>query len=99
MTAPPDSFIPLVANAAAKGKGGEFRVLVAESPEKARSLRDLSPAVPAGPDERHPAATCEPRVTLQREGQSITGIQIHCSCGQIIDLQCAYSDGPSSAPG
>ena len=32
----------------------------------------------------------KPVVTLQREGERVTGIRIECSCGQIIELACSY---------
>jgi len=98
MTAPPDTFVPLVTTSPGKVKSEEFRVLVAQSPEKARSLLEVNPVAAVSPAER-PQTTCEPRVTVQRDGDCITGIQIHCSCGQIIDLKCGYSDKPSVSPG
>jgi hypothetical protein len=99
MTASPDTFIPLVTTSSGKVKGEEFRVLVAQSPEKARSLLEVNPAAVVSPAQRPQAETCEPRVTVQRDGECIAGIQIHCSCGQVIDLKCAYSDAPSPSPG
>jgi len=41
----------------------------------------------------HPAsagATAPPKVTLQREGDRVTGIRVECICGQVIDLSCSY---------
>ena len=35
-------------------------------------------------------ATGKPVVTLQREGERITGIRIECVCGQVIELACSY---------
>lgn len=32
----------------------------------------------------------KPVVTLQREGERVTGIRIECVCGQIIELACSY---------
>ena len=31
-----------------------------------------------------------PLVTLQREGDRVTGIRIECPCGQVIELECGY---------
>ena len=36
------------------------------------------------------AAQGKPVVTLQREGERVTGIRIECICGQIIELACSY---------
>ncbi len=33
---------------------------------------------------------CEPRISLQREGDRVNGIRIQCTCGQVIDLACVY---------
>ena len=32
----------------------------------------------------------KPVVTLQREGERVTGIRIECVCGQIVELACSY---------
>lgn len=36
------------------------------------------------------AAQGKPVVTLQRDGERVTGIRIECVCGQIIELACSY---------
>lgn len=36
------------------------------------------------------AQHAEPQVTLQRDGDRITKIQIKCACGQVIELECGY---------
>jgi hypothetical protein len=30
------------------------------------------------------------RVTLKREGDRITHVTIHCTCGQVLHLACSY---------
>ena len=42
------------------------------------------------PSSVHAHATAKPVVTLQREGERITGIRIECVCGQVIELACSY---------
>jgi len=32
----------------------------------------------------------QPQISIQREGDRITCIRIQCSCGQLIELDCAY---------
>jgi hypothetical protein len=32
----------------------------------------------------------EPKITLQRDGDRITGVQIQCGCGRMIELACIY---------
>ncbi|HEY1171682.1 MAG TPA: hypothetical protein VGH19_09950 [Verrucomicrobiae bacterium] len=31
-----------------------------------------------------------PQVTLQREGDRVTGIRVECGCGQVVMLNCVY---------
>lgn len=40
------------------------------------------------------ALSSQPVVTLQREGELVTGIRIECACGQVIELACRYEDRP-----
>jgi hypothetical protein len=38
-----------------------------------------------------PAQNCAPpKVTLQRQGEVVSGIRIQCACGQVIELSCVY---------
>jgi hypothetical protein len=39
-----------------------------------------------------PAANlcAEPSVSLQRNGDAVTGIRVQCGCGQVIELNCQY---------
>jgi hypothetical protein len=99
MNAPTTTFVPLTAGQGPKGKGEEFRVLISPNPEKAQPL-GIQLQTQAGLVASHAAdATGKPRVILHRDGERITSIQVHCSCGEIIDLNCSYSDpGPTVSP-
>jgi hypothetical protein len=93
MSAPANvTFVPLASLQASKGPPTEFRVLVAERPETARPLLEQNHTGSVHSAGHAQPSACEPRVTLQREADCITGIQIQCSCGQVIDLKCAYED-------
>lgn len=35
-----------------------------------------------------PAA--QPTVTLQKDGDRVTHIRVQCTCGQVVELECAY---------
>ena len=97
MTASRDeSFVPLAATARAKPRREDFRVLVAERPENARPLVTALASAEGSPGGPRPG--CEPQVTLHREGDCVTGIQIRCSCGQLIELKCAYEPNPPATP-
>ena len=37
-----------------------------------------------------PAPASPPIVTLKREGDRVTHVQIQCSCGELIELNCVY---------
>jgi hypothetical protein len=34
--------------------------------------------------------SCEPKVLIQRDGDRVSSIQVHCSCGEVIELACVY---------
>ncbi len=78
-----DSFVPLVP---VKSKSTEpgFSALPSNGPA-AKSAA----TVPRGPGAA-PDACAKPIVTLQREGDVVTGIRIQCGCGQVVDLTCVY---------
>jgi|YelNatPaOPRAMG01_1025707.scaffolds.fasta_scaffold02902_6 hypothetical protein len=48
------------------------------------------PATKPEPAEPNAAAASEPVLTVQRNGDQITQIQIRCTCGQLIELDCRY---------
>ena len=87
--APTEPFIPLATEKSASTATRNFRVLVAEHPERARNISaDASAGALAGHASARPG--CNPRVRVEREGDRVTGIRIECSCGQVIDLVCRY---------
>jgi hypothetical protein len=94
-----DSFVPLTSTTPAPaGQRTEFRATVISQPadmQKFRSIESIA-AMPAPGATPH-AAQCESKVTLQRDGDRVTGIHVQCSCGQVIDLACVYDAAPASA--
>ena len=91
MTTSPPDFVPLAASAAVHGKLEQFRVLIADTPEKARPWHEMNHDSANHNPPGSQFLTCEPRVTLERTGDHITSIQIRCSCGQLINLICDYA--------
>jgi hypothetical protein len=76
MTAAP--FVPLALpapRATASPDANGFQALVPTSAPPA-----ASPARPA----------CEPKLTLERDGDRILLIRIQCGCGEVIEVGCAY---------
>ena len=45
---------------------------------------------PVPPKAPPPAAASEPRVRLIKDGDVVTAIEILCSCGEVIHLNCEY---------
>jgi hypothetical protein len=87
-----ESFVPLApASLRPAGERREFRATVISQSGQAQAFQSLSTtAAPSATSPAPQAGTCEPKVSLQRDGNRVTGIQIQCSCGQVIDLLCVY---------
>ncbi len=94
MTSPrTDSFVPLTA-APASAEKREFRVTVTNaSGKKPDSFQTLDTPAPNNPGKKN----CEPRVTVQRDGDRVTHLRVQCSCGQVLDLACVYDPEPAKA--
>jgi hypothetical protein len=76
-----EAFIPLVP-VTAESHETTFTSLYA------KQLVAAPPApVPTG---AHSEPCSEPTITLQRNGEVISGIRIQCKCGQVIELSCVY---------
>jgi len=90
-----DAFLPLTPVVAAPSGGSpETRVTILSQATQARPFRPLEAS--ANPV-AHPTATpqghgCDPKVTLQREGDRVVAIEVRCSCGQVIELACVYPE-------
>jgi hypothetical protein len=88
MTPRPESFVPLTA-ATPSPEQREFRVTVTNSGKKSDTFHNLeSPVAATG------KKNCEPRVTVQRDGDRVTHLRVQCSCGQVLDLACVYDAAP-----
>jgi len=86
-----ESFVPLIsALPQPAGERKEFQVTVIAK-AKAKSFQSITGALaPVMPSAAPHAAGCEPKVNLQRNGDRVTGIQVQCSCGQVLELSCVY---------
>jgi hypothetical protein len=88
-----DSFVPLTA-AQPSPEQREFRVTVtngAKNGSHGHTFQTLESPMAAGGKK-----TCEPRVSVQRDGNRVTHLRVQCSCGQVLDLACVY-DAPTPA--
>jgi len=76
----PESFIPLVPITAASH----------ETTFTSMHAKGLAPGTMVGAAGSETEACSKPVVTLQRDGEIVSGIRIQCGCGQVIDLTCVY---------
>ncbi len=92
-----EAFVPLVTGPAPAGDTAVFHLKVLPKPAAESNFESLAPsAPPAGsapaPAPAQAANPClkPPVVTMQKQGDVVSGIKIECSCGQIIELACSY---------
>jgi hypothetical protein len=81
-----EKFVPLTALSAAAGPSAPFQARVITQAETRPIFQELVKAA-APPLHKNCAA---PAVTLQRQGDIISGIRVECGCGQVIELACSY---------
>ena len=75
-----ESFIPLVPVAAVSH----------ETTFTSMKAKGLAPGTAPAAAGSEPEKCSKPVVTLQRNGEVISGIRIQCGCGQVVDLTCTY---------
>jgi hypothetical protein len=94
MTSPNEPFLPLSSTPLPDGRRPDLRVTVlkpADAPLPFEPLAGAGKSRPAAPPATpRPAAACEPRVTVEREGDFVSAIRVQCTCGQTIELACVY---------
>ncbi len=88
-----EPFVPLNKNAMPGQNRADFRVSIVSDAE---NLRPFQPLGHAG-GKAGAGGQCEPRVTLQRDGERVSSIRIQCGCGQVIELACVYQATPTTA--
>jgi hypothetical protein len=88
-----EPFVPLTPTVpASSGERTDFQATVVSQPEQMQKFRSIesSAADSAGSGAIPRGSNCEPRVTVQRDGDHVSGVRVQCSCGQVIDLACVY---------
>jgi hypothetical protein len=89
-----ESFVPLTP-APAQDFHQEFRVRVLSDPTQVAAFQSIESRLAPRPQTREASshnASCEPHVSVQREGDRVSSIRIQCSCGQSFDLACVYQE-------
>lgn len=84
MTATSD-FIPLLTMPAPAGQMAALKVL-----PQAEAKGIFEPLSNGAKPEPSAKECAPPSVTLQRQGDVVSGIRIECGCGQVIELACTY---------
>jgi hypothetical protein len=94
-----EAFVPLAAaSPRPASERREFRATVISPSSQAQPFQSIAAAAAVIPSAANPAAHVahgEPKVTLQRNGNQVTGIHIQCSCGQVMELSCVYDAAPA----
>ena len=94
-----DKFVPLCPTTNNSKERTDFRVTVLRDAQITQSFQPLGraapPTVPAA--STAPVHIHDPQVTLQHEGDRVTGIQIQCTCGRVIELGCVYQTSTGAA--
>jgi hypothetical protein len=87
-----DLFVPLTSALPASGERTEFHATVLTQPGEVQRFQSLAnTAAPTSTaSATPPAGNCQPQVTVQRDGNRVTGIRVQCSCGEVIELACTY---------
>jgi hypothetical protein len=88
-----DSFVPLLGAPVSNGEAGRFqlKVLPQSQVQGHAGVKGIFEPLPlGGRAESAPQVCGRPTITLQRQGEVVSGIRIECGCGQIIELACAY---------
>lgn len=88
-------FTPLVPGSSALASGPKSAAAFAtlgHGHEPGTNASDAKPGVDtvAGSVSATGASSGGARVTLKREGDRITHVTIHCTCGQVLHLACSY---------
>ena len=84
-----ESFVPLT-EAPVSDERREFRVTVIPQSEQSQIFQSLEQLAPVPASSMSDKKNCEPRVSVQRDGDQVTSIRIQCACGQVMDVACLY---------
>src|SRR5271157_3122643 len=82
-----DTFVPLTVATGSSGGSGPFQMKVLP---QAEATAVFAPLPGAGAGNSFSTACGRPVLTLQRQGEVVSGIRVECACGQVIELKCVY---------
>ena len=86
-----DAFVPLDPGSGTPTKPGTAPASLKVVP-KSGPGSDFTPFQLPGVPHVHTTVGlgAKPIITLERDGERVTGIRIECVCGQVIELTCSY---------
>ena len=88
---PTETFVPLTTAKPGRNDSAEYDVNVVSQPGALQTFKPLTTETPAlSHDTKFTSKPCDPRISIQRDGDQVTSIRIQCGCGQVIDLACVY---------
>jgi hypothetical protein len=92
-----EPFVPLTA-AIPSSENREFRVTVIPQNGTTQPFQTLEQVASSAAENGslNGKKNCEPRLSLQRDGERVTNIRIQCNCGQMLDLACVYDEPPKT---
>src|SRR5690242_2870262 len=94
-----EPFVPLSIGSGPSPRAEQSHITVLSGGVETQPFKPLKAGVeipPASTTSGGAVTHCEPRISLLRNGDVVTGIHIECSCGQVIDLACIYPEGGNS---
>lgn len=92
----PDEFKPLSSRTPSPPSGGNGMFRLTSVPSSSPPTSAGSPAAPPQIRRHAPSPPADgtqtqaPTVTLQKDGDRVTRIQVRCTCGETITIECVY---------
>jgi hypothetical protein len=74
------------------GERRDFHITVIPQMAQPQPFQTLEKGSLAAGERVFPKKSCEPHLSVQRDGSRITSIRIQCNCGQTMDLACVYDE-------
>lgn len=67
-----------------------FRLAVTPQADKPAAFVPAASPAAAHPGAAHAHPSGEPVISLEKQGDRVTRITVRCTCGHVIELDCAY---------
>jgi len=78
-------FVPFATVTAPVSAPGVFVLLDAKPSAAAQTQTGAATLLPAKSE-----GCGRPTITLQRNGEIVSGIRVQCGCGEVVELTCVY---------